>query len=99
AVKAESLATGVFSRELLADFAGNGFAGALIPEQYGGSNMGMMALALACERMAAYGTGSAIFMLTMMDSLSIVRWGSDRAKERYLPAIAAGEMTMAFAIT
>ena len=38
-------------------------------------------------------------MLTQMNALCILRAGPERARERYLPPIASGELTMAFAIT
>ena len=56
-------------------------------------------MAIAMEAMAAQGCGSALVMLTMMDALCILRAGPDEARERYLPAIARGDMKMAFAIT
>lgn len=98
-IKKRTVAEGAFPDEWWKDFAAAGFTGALIPEAYGGSNMGMAAMAIAMEAMAAQGCGSALVMLTMMDALCILRAGPDEARERYLPAIARGDMKMAFAIT
>jgi alkylation response protein AidB-like acyl-CoA dehydrogenase len=95
----ETLATGKFSEEFWKDFAEAGFAGALLPEKYGGSDMGLTALAIAMETMAAKGAGSALLMLTQMDGLCILRAGPEETRERYLPKIASGELKMAFAIT
>lgn len=94
-----ALEDGVFSDDFFGDFAESGFAGALLPERYGGSDMGLTALAIAMETMATQGVGSALLMLTQMDALCILRAGPEEARERYLPKIAAGEMKMAFAIT
>src|SRR5690606_38312258 len=98
-IQKRTLTEGVFPQEFWDDFAACGFAGALIPEQYGGSNMGMTALAIAMYTMASYGAGSALIMLTMMDGLCILRAGPEEARQRYLPDIAAGKLKMAFAIT
>lgn len=98
-VQKRTLETGAFPADWWKDFAAAGFTGALIPEEYGGSNMGMAAMAIAMEAMAGQGCGSALVMLTMMDALCILRAGPDEARQRYLPAIARGELKMAFAIT
>jgi acyl-CoA dehydrogenase len=98
-IQKRTLAEGVFPQDFWDDFAASGFAGALIPEEYGGSDMGMTALAIAMFTAATYGAGSALLMLTMMDGLCILRAGPDEARQRYLPDIAAGKLKMAFAIT
>ncbi len=90
---------GVFDPRLFADFAETGFAGALIPEEYGGSGMGLMPLAIAMEAMGSEGAGSAMIMLTQMNALCILRAGPDELRQKYLPSIASGELMMAFAIT
>lgn len=94
-----TLEEGVFPAEYFRDFAEAGFAGALLPEQYGGSGMGLTALAIAMETMASHGAGTALVMLTQMNALTILRAGPDAARDRYLAAIAQGELKMAFAIT
>ncbi len=94
-----ALEKSVFSPEFWKDFSDTGLSGALIPEKYGGSDMGLTALTIALDTMAAAGAGSAIMMLTQMDALCILRAGPERAREKYLPAIAAGNLKLAFAIT
>src|SRR5690606_1651821 len=89
-IQQRTLKEGVFPQEFWDDFAASGFAGSLIPEEYGGSDMGMTALALAMYTMGVHGAGSALIMLTMMDGLCILRAGPDEARQRYLPDIAAG---------
>lgn len=98
-VHEETLRTGRFNEEFWKDFAEAGFAGALLPEKYGGSDMGLTALAIAMETMAAKGAGSALLMLTQMDGLCILRAGPEATREKYLPDIASGRLKMAFAIT
>ena len=90
---------GVFDRAFFADFAETGFAGALIPERFGGTGMGLTPLAIAMEAMGSEGTGSAMIMLTQMNALCILRAGPDELREKYLPSVARGELMTAFAIT
>lgn len=80
-------------------FAEAGFSGALIPARFGGSELGLASLVIAMEAMAKEGVGSAMFLLTQMDALCILRAGPDGVRERYLPRIATGQLKMAFAIT
>ncbi len=79
--------------------AASGLLGAFVPEAYGGTAMGLTALAVAADVMAARGFGHPLFLLTGMDALCIARSGSDELKRRFLPEIAAGRCKMAFAIT
>ena len=45
------------------------------------------------------GFGNAVVMLTVMDSLCILRNGSDALKKRFLPLAAQGKVKLAFAVT
>jgi len=76
-----------------------GLLGAFVPEEYGGTAMGLTALATAADAMASRGFGHPLFLLTGMDALCIARSGSEALKRRFLPPIAAGTLKMAFAIT
>ncbi len=85
--------------ELWAAFTEAGFLGALIPESYGGSAMGLLPLALAIEEMGAVGFGSALLILTAMDTACIVKNGSEELKRAVLPRIAKGELKLCFGLT
>jgi alkylation response protein AidB-like acyl-CoA dehydrogenase len=85
--------------EFWAALAASGLLGAFVPEAYGGTAMGLTALAVACDAMAARGFGHPLFILTGMDALCIARSGSEEMKRRFLPDIVAGKCKMAFAIT
>ncbi|MBI2963212.1 MAG: acyl-CoA/acyl-ACP dehydrogenase [Deltaproteobacteria bacterium] len=76
-----------------------GLLGAFIPEEYGGTAMGLTALATASDVMAAKGFGHPLYLLTGMDALCIARAGSEETKRKFLPAIAGGRAKLAFAIT
>jgi alkylation response protein AidB-like acyl-CoA dehydrogenase len=85
--------------EFWAALAKAGLLGAFIPEEYGGTAIGLTALAIATDTMARKGFGHPLFILTGMDALCIARSGSEELKRRFLPAIAAGTTKLCFAIT
>ncbi len=89
----------VFPQELWDAVAETGLLGCVIPEEYGGTNMGLSAAAVGIEALAKRGYGNALLILTIMDAACIARNGSEEMKQRYLPGIATGELKFCFAIT
>jgi alkylation response protein AidB-like acyl-CoA dehydrogenase len=86
--------------ELWAALAEMGFMGSLLPEEYGGSGLGLTGLVLGLEELGSAGFGSnTLLVLTGMDALCILRNGSPELKRRYLPGIATGKLKLCFAIT
>jgi len=88
-----------FPQEIWDAIAEAGFFGSVIPPEYGGTNMGLLAMAFATEEMGSIGFGNAIMILTIMDSLCILKNGPEQLKKKFLPKIAAGKCKCAFAIT
>lgn len=88
-----------FPQELWDAVAELGFLGMLLPEEYGGTNLGLLTMVILIEEMAANGFGNAFFILTSMDALCILRNGSEEIKKRFLPQIAAGKLKFCFALT
>lgn len=88
-----------FPPELWDAIVETGIMGSLIPEEYGGTGTGLMALAVAVEEMAIHGFGHTLVILTGMDALCILRNGNEALKRRFLPAIAEGKMKLCFALT
>ncbi len=77
-----------------------GFIGVNLPEEYGGGGAGIYELSLIMEEMAA--TGCALLMMVVSPAINgtiISKFGTDEQKKRWLPGIADGSITMAFAIT
>jgi alkylation response protein AidB-like acyl-CoA dehydrogenase len=77
-----------------------GFLGVNLPEEYGGGGAGMYELSLVMEEMAAQ--GCALLMMVVSPAINgtiISKFGTDEQKQRWLPGIADGSITMAFAIT
>ena len=89
----------IFPQELWDAIAGTGLLGAIIPEEYGGNGMGLLATTLGIEELAKHGFGNALLILTTMDASAILKNGTEEMKRRYLPRMATGEMKFGFAIT
>ncbi|MDF1619196.1 acyl-CoA dehydrogenase family protein [Pseudothioclava nitratireducens] len=78
-----------------------GLLGMLVPESYGGSDLGAVAYALALEEVAA-GDGACSTILSVHSSVGcapILRFGTEAQKQRFLPKMAAGEWIGGFALT
>ncbi|HXX04875.1 MAG TPA: acyl-CoA dehydrogenase family protein [Xanthobacteraceae bacterium] len=77
-----------------------GFLAALIPEGYGGSGLSMHAAAAIMEEIQASGCNGAACHAQMYTMGTLLRHGNAAQKERYLPAIARGELRLqAFGVT
>ncbi len=77
-----------------------GFLAALIPEQYGGSGLGIAAAAAILEEVQKSGGNGAACHAQMYIMGTLLRHGSTAQKDRYLPAIAKGALRLqAFGVT
>ena len=86
--------------DLWLDMGRNGYLGVAVPEAYGGGGGGIGDLAAVCEELAAQ--GCPLLMMIVSPAICgtvISRFGSEQQKQRWLPSIADGTLTMAFAIT
>lgn len=88
-----------FPDELWDKMAQIGLFGALVPEEYGGTGLGLLAMTLAMETFASQGLGNVLAVLTTMDTMALLRAGSEEQKRHWLPQIAEGKLRLAFAIT
>ena len=90
-----------FPREELREMGELGFLGMLVPEAYGGSDLGMVSYALALEEIAA-GDGACSTIVSVHSSVGcmpILKFGTDEQKQRFLPRMASGEWIGGFALT
>jgi hypothetical protein len=77
-----------------------GFLSALIPEDLGGSGLGLSAAAAILETIHATGCNGAACHAQLYIMGTILRHGSEEQKKRYLPGIASGELRLqAFGVT
>ena len=95
----EMVNNSIFPQDLWQTFADVGLMGCLVPEEYGGTDVGLLPLALGFEKIAAMGVSPNILLVTCMDSACIARNASESIKEQYLPDIVSGKTKFCFAIT
>ena len=77
-----------------------GYLSVLIPEEYGGSGLGISAAAAILETIQAEGCNGGACHAQMYTMGTILRHGSDEQKRRYLPKIASGALRLqAFGVT
>ena len=77
-----------------------GFLGALIPEEYGGVGLGMVAASVILEEIHHQGCNAAACHAQMYTMGTVLRHGSEQQKKKYLPKIADGSLRLqAFGVT
>src|SRR3954463_12692846 len=86
---------------LIEGMAELGILGLVIPEEYGGAGLDYVAEALACEEIER---GEAAFRTLIsvhvgLNSLSLLRYGTEAQKQRYLVPQAKGEKLACFGLT
>ncbi len=90
-----------FPREAIQEMAELGLFGMLVPEQWGGSDTGHVAYAMALEEIAA-GDGACSTIMSVHNSVGcvpILRFGTEQQKQQFLAPLASGAMLGAFALT
>jgi glutaryl-CoA dehydrogenase (non-decarboxylating) len=78
-----------------------GFFGTVIPEEYGGNNMGWLAAMILTEEIARASSSLRvqINMLALGCAFTILRYGSDTLKEKYVSKLVNAEYLGGFGIT
>ncbi len=82
--------------------AEGGWLGVAIPEAYGGGGRGIADAAIVLREVARSGAamnGCSALHLTIFGLNPVVRFGSERLKEAFLPRAAAGDLHVAFGVT
>jgi len=96
----EQARTGGTVQELWAEAGKAGFLGVNLPEEHGGGGGGMVELAVVLEELGA--AGCPLLMMVVSPAICgtvIARYGTPEQRDRWIPGIADGTLTMAFAIT
>jgi glutaryl-CoA dehydrogenase (non-decarboxylating) len=90
-----------YDRSIYERMGAAGFLGLPIPERYGGAGMDYIAFALLCEEMERADTAFRVILSvhTGLNSLTLLQWGSEEQKERYLVPQARGEKLATFGLT
>lgn len=92
---------GKYDPAILPKLADLGLMGVCIPEQYGGSGMDYNSLAIVCEELERGDTTfrTAVSVHTGLNSMTLLQWGSEEQKQKYLVPQAKGEKIGAFGLT
>lgn len=92
---------GKFPKKIFDDLAELGLMGVCIPEEYGGSGMDYNSLAIVCEELERGDTAfrTAVSVHIGLNSLTLLQWGTEEQKQKYLVPQAKGEKIGAFGLT
>src|SRR5690606_10072148 len=71
-----------------------GWMAALIPEEYGGSGLGLTEASIIMEEINRSGGNSGACHGQMYNMNTLVRHGAEEQRQKYLPKIAAGELRL-----
>ncbi len=89
-----------YPTEFVTALAKEGWLSVLIPEEYGGSGLGLSAASAVLEEVHRSGCNGGAAHAQMYTMGTLLRHGSEEQKARYLPRIASGELRLqAFGVT
>jgi alkylation response protein AidB-like acyl-CoA dehydrogenase len=89
-----------YPKEFVQALTDAGFLSVLIPEEYGGSGLGVAAAAAVLEEIHRSGCNGGACHAQMYTMGVILRHGSETQKRKYLPGIASGDLRLqAFGVT
>lgn len=90
-----------FNRDIRRQMAELGLLGLTIPSRYGGTGQDYIALGLACEELEYVDTSLRVILSVHigLTSLTLLTWGSEEQKQRFLVPLAKGERFGAFGLT
>ncbi len=90
-----------FPREVVRKLGELGLLGMVVPEEYGGTALGALGVAVVVEEVARH-DGSLALTVASHNGLGtshILKFGSEALKKRHLPALASGEKLAAWGLT
>lgn len=89
-----------FPREIIKDLADSDMFRVFIPEEYEGLGGGCFDLCLVTEELSRVCSGVAVsYAASGLGSFTLVDYGTEEQKRKYLPDVAAGKLLTAFALT
>ena len=80
------------------EMAEMGWAGVIIPEEYGGSNFGYLSLGLILEELGRTLTASPLLASGLAGASALILGGTDAQKSEWLPKIAEGSVVATLAV-
>jgi glutaryl-CoA dehydrogenase (non-decarboxylating) len=90
-----------FDRGLLPQMAELGLLGSCIPQKYGGAGMDYVSLGIACEELEYLDTSLRVIISVHvgLNSLTLLSWGTEDQKNRYLIPQAQGKKIATYGLT
>ncbi len=100
-VAAEHDRAGQFPNDLVQRMAALGLLGGPIPKEYGGSGLDFISHAILTEEVGKADSSlrTTISVQVSLVELSILRWGTEEQKQRYLPKLCTGHLLGCFGLT
>jgi glutaryl-CoA dehydrogenase (non-decarboxylating) len=90
-----------FQLDIIQKMGQLGFFGCVVPEEYGGTDSGFLAHCLIVEEVGRVSGSLRVPFnsLAFGPALTLVNWGTEEQKQKYVPGIVSGEKVGCFAIT
>lgn len=89
-----------YPTEFVQTLTEEGFLSVLIPEEYGGSGLGLTAATAVLEEIHRSGCNGGACHAQMYTMGTVLKYGSPEQKQKYLPKVASGELRLqAFGVT
>jgi glutaryl-CoA dehydrogenase (non-decarboxylating) len=90
-----------FDRGILTKMGELGLLGICVPAKYGGAGMDYISLGLACEELEFVDTSLRVILSVhvALNSLTLLAWGTEDQKQRYLTPQAQGSLISSYALT
>ena len=88
-------------RKTLEKMGEAGMLGISIPAKYGGSDTDYISLGIVCEELERADTSARVVMSVHsgLHSLTLLQWGTEEQKKRWLPDLATGKKVGGFGLT
>tara|TARA_R110000823_G_scaffold106363_9_gene224905 strand:- start:777 stop:1940 length:1164 start_codon:yes stop_codon:yes gene_type:complete len=83
-----------FPEEFVTAMTEAGWLAAMIPEEYGGSGLGLAEASVILEEVNRAGGNSGTVHGQMYNMFTLLRHGSEEQKQKYLPKLAAGQLRL-----
>lgn len=87
--------------ELLRRMGRAGLLGIGLPAKYGGADADYISLGIACEEMERADSTARVVLSVHngLHAMTLLQWGTDEQKDRWLPSLASGETLGGFGLT
>lgn len=86
-------------RALWAALAGAGLLGVSVPEEQGGSGLGIVELCILLEEVGRAVAPVPVYSTLVLGALPVAEFGSPTQRQRLLPGVASGELMLSGALT